>query len=395
MRMRANSSVYWPGMTSAIKNYRLTCQDCDKHAPSLPAEPMISSPSPEWPFQQICMDYFEMDNSHSYLITVDRYSGWPSVFHFKPGQATAQKLLSTLRNLFATFGIPEEASSDGGPQFKAEQFTDFLNNWKIHHRKSSVGYAQSNGRAEVGVKTMKRILRNNLSADGSLNNDKVLAAILEYRNTPLPDIELSPAQILFHRQLRDAIPTHRSQYHLHKDWVIAAEEREQLYAKRNKAMVDNYNQHTRPLRELSIGTEVLIQEKNNKWNKQGIVVECLPYRQYRIKVNGSGRLTLQNRRFLRPCTNQQQQAREVDAPSRSNPVMTPTVINLDTVVPSGSDISPPALATQERHADKAPLRMSRELRNLRTYNKPGLSEPAEQPIEDIPVNQPRTLRERR
>ena len=284
MHMRANSSVYWPGMTSAIKNYRLTCQDCDKHAPSLPAEPMISSPPPEWPFQQIGMDYFEMDNSHSYLITIDRYSGWPSVFHFKPGQATAQKLLSTLRNLFATFGIPEEASSDGGPQFKAEQFTDFLNNWKIHHRKSSVGYAQSNGRAEVGVKTMKRILRNNLSADGSLNNDKVLAAILEYRNTPLPDIELSPAQILFHRQLRDAIPTHRSQYHLHKDWVIAAEEREQLYAKRNKAMVDNYNQHTRPLRELSIGTEVLIQEKNNKWNKQGTIVECLRYCQHRIKV---------------------------------------------------------------------------------------------------------------
>ena len=54
------------------------------------------------------MDYFEMDNSYSYLITVDRYSGWSSVFYFKPGQATAHKLLSTLRNLFATLGIPEE-----------------------------------------------------------------------------------------------------------------------------------------------------------------------------------------------------------------------------------------------------------------------------------------------
>ena len=75
--------------------------------------------------------------------------------------------------------------------------------------------------------------------------------------------------------------------------------------------------------------------------------------------------------------------------------MTPTVIDMDTVVPSGSDVSPPGLATQERHADKAPPHMSRELRNLRTYNKPGLSEPAEQPIEDIPINQPRTLRERR
>ena len=106
-------------------------------------------------------------------------------------------------------------------------------------------------------------------------------------------------------------------------------------------MIDNCNQHTRPLRELSIGTEVLIQEKNNKWDKQGIIVECLPYCQYRIKVNWSGRLTLQNRTSIPPCTNQQEQAGEVDTPSRSNPLMTSTAINLDTVVPSGSDVSPP------------------------------------------------------
>ena len=101
--------------------------------------------------------------------------------------------------------------------------------------------------------------------------------------------------------------------------------------------------------ELSIGTEVFIQEKNYRWNKQGTIVECLPYCQYRIKVNGSGRLTLQNRRFIRPFTNQQEQAREVDAPPRSRSVMTPTVINLDTVVSSESDVSPPGMATQESH----------------------------------------------
>ena len=75
--------------------------------------------------------------------------------------------------------------------------------------------------------------------------------------------------------------------------------------------------------------------------------------------------------------------------------MTPTVIKLETVVPPGGDVSLPTLATQECQADKAPLCMSRELRNLSTYTKLGLSEPVEQPIEDIPVNQPRALSERR
>ena len=95
---------------------------------------------------------------------------------------------------------------------------------------------QSNGRAEVGVKTAKRILMDNLNKDGSLNNDKVTAALLQYKNTPLSDIGLGPAQISFHRELRDTIPTHRSNYHLHKDWAIAAQEREALFAKRNQVI---------------------------------------------------------------------------------------------------------------------------------------------------------------
>ena len=141
---------------------------------------MIQSPAPEWPFQQVCMDYFFIGD-HAYLVIVDRYSGWPSVFHFRPGQTTAPYLLAVLCNHFATFGIPEESSSDGGPQFESEAFRNFLRTWGIHFRLSSVGYAQSNGRAEVGVKTMKKLPHNNISPDGSLNNNKVLRArILQY-----------------------------------------------------------------------------------------------------------------------------------------------------------------------------------------------------------------------
>ena len=37
---------------------------------------------------------------------------------------------------------------------------------------------------------MKRILTENISTNSSLNNDSVLKALLEYRNTPLPEINL-------------------------------------------------------------------------------------------------------------------------------------------------------------------------------------------------------------
>ncbi len=408
MRKRANNTVYWPGMTAAINNFRKNCLRCDENGPSQSPEPIILFPPPEWPFQQVCADYFDID-SHYYMVIVDRYSGYPCISHFKPGQATTANLVKECRFLFSTFGVPEEFSSDGGPQFK-HSFQKFLDTWGVHHRLSSVDYPQSNGRAELGVRTAKRILLDNLGKDGSLNSDKVTAALLQYKNTPLPDINLSPAQILFHRELRDTLPSHRSNYHLHRDWVIAAAEREQLFAKRNKVIVKNYNKHTRTLQELPVGTYVLIQTGKNKWKKQSVVVEVMPFRQYKIKILGSGRITLRNRRFIKACTAiipptppVQQFVPPLSKPSNNN-----QIVNLehghhehipDTVVPPtlatnthAATATPTTVQQDIVHSPQRALRssnrlqnlppprsgmprgMHRELRNLQTFNNPGLRE---------------------
>ena len=61
--------------------------------------------------------------------------------------------------------------------------------------------------------------------------------------------------------------------------------------------------HARSLAPLSLGDKVFLQNQRGshpkKWDKSGTVVELGNYDQYWVNVDGSGRLTLRNRRFLR------------------------------------------------------------------------------------------------
>ena len=133
------------------------------------------------------------------MIVKDRLSGWSDVFGTLAGTTVtgANALVRLLRSYFATFGVPEEISPDGGPEFTAFVTQDFMRKWDTKHRVSSAYFPQSNGRAEVAVKAAKRLLMSNISPNGDLNNDSFLRAVLQLRNTPDPDCDLSPAEIVF------------------------------------------------------------------------------------------------------------------------------------------------------------------------------------------------------
>jgi hypothetical protein len=45
----------------------------------------------------------------------------------------------------------------------------------------------------LAVKVGKKLLRDNTGYGGSLNTDKFMRAVLQYRNTPMKDCRRSPA----------------------------------------------------------------------------------------------------------------------------------------------------------------------------------------------------------
>ena len=132
MTSRAESSVFWPGITPAIANLRAPCRSCKERAPSQPHGPPLAAQEPVYPFQCICADYFKYKGCN-YMVVVDRSSGWPIVQQSRVGSSG---LVKCLREFFVTYGIADELSSDGGPEFTAEETQQLLSNWGVHHHLS-------------------------------------------------------------------------------------------------------------------------------------------------------------------------------------------------------------------------------------------------------------------
>ena len=299
MTARAESSVFWPGISADISATRKNCEHCHRMAPSQPGAPPTPPTPVVYPFQAVCSDFFVHRGVH-YLVTVDRYSNWPIISQSTGG---ATGLINHLRRAFVTYGTPEELASDGGPEFTSTETRAFLHRWGVHHRLSSVAFPHSNCRAEIGVKTMKRLITDNTGPKGELDTDAVQIAILQYRNTPDPDTKISPAMCVFGRPIRDFIPIIPGKYKPHESWRETLKSREEALRKRHVRTAETWAEHTKRLPPLAVGDLVRVQNQTgphpNKWDKTGRIVEVRQNDQYVIKIDGSGRITLRNRKFLR------------------------------------------------------------------------------------------------
>ena len=295
MMARANSSLYWPGMTRDIEATRTNCTECNGNAPSQPKMPPVAPEVTDRPFGSICADYFHHAGS-CYLVVVDRYSGWPIVSQATGGAAG---LAATLREVFGSFGIPDTITTDGGPEFTAHSTAEFLDSWGVQHRICSAYTPHSNNRAETGVKSMKRLIAGNTGPGGALKTS-FYKALLTYRNSPCPDTRVSPAMCVLGRATRDLIPTLPSR--LQPPTNPSGNKRQAALQRRQALANARWQEHSVGLSPLRCGDRVHVQNQHGnhptKWDQGGTITEVLQYHQYVVKMTSSGRHTTRNRRHL-------------------------------------------------------------------------------------------------
>lgn len=134
-----------------------------------------------------------------YFILVDAYTCWPEIHIVK--DMTARNTITLLRKIFASFGLPRVLVSDNTKTFVCYEFKRFLQENGIIYKLSAPYHPATNGLAERYVQTFKQTLRALRGSEPELQN-QLSKFLLHYRKTPHSVTGISPAYLMFNRDIR-------------------------------------------------------------------------------------------------------------------------------------------------------------------------------------------------
>ena len=255
MKSRLRSKVWWPGIDRSAERAVKTCQLCQRVGlPPRPAE-MSRRQLPEGPWQDLAMDFKGPLRSNEYICgVIDYYSRFPEIKVMKT--ITAAKTIEFLKELFARHGIPYSITCDNGPQFISSELESFCQNMGVKLFKVTPLWPQANGEIERLNRCIQKIINISKLADSDWKND-LHEFLLMYRSTAHAVTNLSPAELLFNRKLKDKLPSIR-------EYVEADELRERDFLKKEKGKI--YSDYSRRALDhnLNIGESVLIKRTAEK-----------------------------------------------------------------------------------------------------------------------------------
>lgn len=285
-KLLARRSLFWRGMSTQIEKYIENCQVCQIWQRNQQKEPLKLFPIPTSPWESISVDILN-HGSTDYLVLYDYYSCWIEALSLRT--KTTLEVIHHLKSVFSRLGIPQLVVSDNNP-FNSREYKQFAADWGFTYTFTSPRNSQANGHAEKGVSIAQTLLRK---------NSDLHAALLQYRNAPVPHLGYSPSQLLHSRVLRTKIATSASILQ-----PALPDHSQLMKARQREREVQEYyyNRQAKPLPSLASGDQIYFKNTldDKKWIP-GKIQEARDHRQYLVQGQNGGHY-LRNRRFIRKPT---------------------------------------------------------------------------------------------
>ena len=206
-KQRLRTKVWWPGMDREAERFCRACHGCQITSKPDPPEPIKSTVLPAGPWQDLAVDFLgPLPTGESLFVVVDYYSRFYEVEIMK--STTASKTISVLKRIFARFGVPQSISSDNGPQFVSAEFSDYMTECGIYHHLVTPKWPQANGEVERQNRSINKRLEI-AHAEGRDWREELTTYLASYRSTPHATTGVSPARLMFGREVRTKLPEFR------------------------------------------------------------------------------------------------------------------------------------------------------------------------------------------
>ena len=323
-RLCVSSAVWWPGIKHQVEQLVRSCPACTQ-ASLAHRQPMISYPLPNYPWEKVASDLFEL-HCKTYLLVADYFSRYLEVQTLTT--TTSASVIRALIAIFSRHGIPAVLMSDNGPQYSSQEMKDFANQYNFKHVTSSPHYPQSNGMAEHMVKTAKS------------QQIPTWHYTLAYRTTTLPWCGISPVQLAMCRHLRTDIPQVPSTLILEWSHLTSFHQKDAEVKRKQKADYDRCHR-ARSLLPLPNSTPVWVRTKDRPDPGRVIQSADTP-RSYLVEVpSGTVR------------RNQSHLSRRPEADSPQSIPETPERRVIATRLQTGTHVGPPSRLTYWKRGDMA------------------------------------------
>lgn len=265
-------TVWFPGIDKLVEEEVANCLPCQTTVKQDTLEPLKMSPLPSAPWEEISADFLGPFQNGDYLLVVmDDYSRFPECEFLRSTsfQATAPKLDA----IFSRHGFPSVLKTDNGPPWNGKEMKEWACNTGFLHRKITPLWPRANAECERFMRTLKKYIQVAIQEKGSYKEDLQMF-LRHYRATPHSTTGLSPAEALYGRKIRSAMPFVADGKRVRfKDKVELMKEKDARMKAAMKKLADARNKARES--DIDIGDTVLV--KQTQTGKTVPVYKPTPY----------------------------------------------------------------------------------------------------------------------